>query len=251
MAFDSVSLLPAGLSLPLALLLVGLSFFTSLITATFSLGGGLLMVAVLALIFPPAVVVPVHGAVQLGSNAGRALVQWRHIQWHLILWISLGAIVGVIVGGQFAFLLPENLFTLIIGVFVLVTAWLPQPAIVGENRLVQFIGGAVISALSMVVGPTGPLLATFIKGLADRRQLVATHALLMTVQNLLKVVTFSALGFAFATYLPLVAAMVIAGFFGTALGSHILLKIPESMFRTGFKIVLTIVALDLIREVLF
>ena len=243
--------LPAGVDLTLALVLIGLSFVTSMITATFSLGGGLLMVAILALVFPPAVVVPVHGAVQLGSNAGRAVVQRDHLQWHLILWISLGAVPGVIVGGQFAFLLPEHLFTLIIGCFVLITAWLPQPKIVGENRLIQFIGGAVISALSMVVGPTGPLLATFIKGLADRRQLVATHATLMTVQNLLKVVTFTALGFAFAAYLPLVAAMIVAGFGGTAVGSHILLKVPERVFRTGFKLVLTIVALDLIRDALF
>ena len=66
--------LPAGLDLTMAGLLIVLSFFTSLITATFSLGGGTLMVAVLALVFPPAVVVPIHGAVQLGSNAGRALV---------------------------------------------------------------------------------------------------------------------------------------------------------------------------------
>lgn len=245
------SLLPAGLDPSLALVLIGLSFVTSMITATFSLGGGLLMVAVLALVFPPAVVVPVHGAVQLGSNAGRALVQRAHIQWQLIGWISLGAVVGVIVGGQFAFLLPEHLFTLIIGCFVLVTAWLPQPRIVGESRLVQVIGGAVISALSMVVGPTGPLIATFVKGLPDRRQLVATHAMLMTVQNLLKVVTFTALGFAFSAYLPLVVAMIVAGFGGTAIGSRILLKVPERVFRIGFKVLLTVVALDLIRGALF
>ncbi len=244
-------LLPAGLEPTIALLLVGLSFITSMITAMFSLGGGLLMVAILALAFPPAVVVPVHGAVQLGSNAGRAVVQRNHIQWQLIAWISLGAVPGVIVGGQFANLLPEYLFTLIIGCFVLITAWLPQPKIVGENRLVQLIGGAVISALSMIVGPTGPLLATFIKGLADRRQLVATHATLMTIQNLLKVVTFTALGFAFADYLPLVAAMIVAGLGGTVVGSRILLKVPERVFRTGFKLVLTLVSLDLIRRALF
>lgn len=245
------SLLPVGVDPSLALVLIGLSFVTSMITATFSLGGGILMVAVLALVFPPAIVVPVHGAVQLGSNAGRAFLQRGHIQWRLIVWISLGAVPGVILGGQFAYLLPEHLFTLIIGIFVLISTWLPQPRIVGENRLVQFAGGAVISALSMVVGPTGPLIATFIKGLADRRQLVATHAMLMSVQNLLKVVTFMALGFAFGSYLPLVAGMVIAGFGGTAVGGHILLKVPERMFRVGFRIVLTIVALDLIRGALF
>src|SRR3982750_2657890 len=129
-----------------------------MITATFSLGGGLLMVAVLALVFPPAVVVPVHGAVQLGSNAGRALVQRDHIQWHLIVWISLGALVGTIVGGQFAYLLPERAFEIAIGAFILIPTWLPQPKVVGTNRVVQVIGGAVISAVSMVVGATGPLI---------------------------------------------------------------------------------------------
>jgi uncharacterized membrane protein YfcA len=235
----------------MALALVGLSFFTSLITATFSLGGGSLMVAVLALVFPPAVVVPVHGCVQLGSNAGRALVQRAHIQWHLIIWISLGAVIGTIVGGQFAYLLPERWFELIIGAFVLATTWLPQPKIVGTSRALQFVGGAVISALSMVVGATGPLVATFIKGLADRRQLVATHATLMTIQNAFKVLAFTALGFAFADYLPLIVAMVGFGFAGTAIGSQLLVRVPEHIFRYGFKVVLSLVALDLIREALF
>jgi uncharacterized protein len=245
------SLLPAGLDPTLALILIGLSFLTSLITATFSLGGGTLMIAVLALVFPPAVVVPVHGCVQLGSNAGRALVQRQHVQWNLIGWISLGAVAGIVAGGQFVQYLPEHLFSIAIGVFVLITTWLPQPRIVGENRAVQVIGGAIISALSMVVGATGPLVATFIKGLADRRQLVATHAMLMTIQNLFKVATFTALGFAFGSYLPLIVAMVATGFVGTAIGSRLLVKVPEQVFRIGFKLVLTVVALDIVRSAVF
>jgi uncharacterized membrane protein YfcA len=246
-----ISLLPAGLDPPLAALLIGLSFLTSLITATFSLGGGTLMIAVLALVFPPAVVVPVHGCVQLGSNAGRALVQRPHVQWQLIGWISLGSVFGVVVGGQFVQVLPEHLFTIAIGLFILITTWLPQPAIVGENRVAQVVGGAIISALSMLVGATGPLIATFIRGLADRRQLVATHAMLMTIQNLFKVATFTALGFAFGSYLPLIAAMVATGFAGTAIGSRLLVKVPEHVFRVGFKVVLTVVALDILRGAVF
>lgn len=243
--------LPDGLDVWLALALIALSFVTSIITATFSLGGGILMVAVLALVFPPAIVVPIHGCVQLGSNAGRALLQRAHIQWHMIVWISLGAIIGTIVGGQFSYLLPEQFLTLAIGLFIIVSIWLPQPKIIGTSKFVQFAGGAIISALGMVVGPTGPLIATFVRGLPDRRQLVATYAMLMTLQNLFKVLAFTALGFAFGAYLPLIALMVIAGFAGTALGSRLLLHVPERIFRTGFKIVVTIVALDLIRGAIF
>jgi len=242
------SLLPADLDLLTALTLVGLSLVTSLVTATFSLGGGTLMIAALALVFPPAVVVPLHGCVQLGSNGGRALIQFRHIQWRLVLWIAAGAVIGIAVGAQFASALPERLLTALIGIFVLVTTWLPMPSVVGTSRALQFAGGAVISALSMVVGATGALVATFIRGLADRRELVATHAMLMTIQNVAKVAAFSFLGFAFASYVPLILAMVAAGFVGTALGSRLLVRVPEHIFRIGFKIVLTLVALALLRD---
>lgn len=248
MSFD---LLPQNLDPLMALALVALSFVTSLITATFSLGGGTLMVAVLALVFPPAIVVPLHGAIQLGSNGGRAVVQRAHIQWSFVKWIAAGAVLGTIVGGQFATLLPERLFTAVIAIFVLVTTWLPQPKVVGRSPVIQFVGGAIISGISMLVGATGPLVAVFLKGLPDRQQLVATHAMLMTFQNVFKVVVFMALGFAFAEYLPLILAMVVAGFGGTAIGSKLLVKVPESAFRWGFKIILTLVALDLLRGVVF
>ena len=245
------ALLPAGLDPLIALVLVGLSLVASLITATFSLGGGMLMLAVLALVFPPAIVVPVHGAIQLGSNAGRAAVQRAHIQWRFVLWISIGGVFGAIAGGQFASMLPETIFQVIIALFVLLTTWLPQPKIVGRSSIAQVFGGAAISAVGMVVGATGPLVAVFIKGLADRRELVATHAMLMTFQNTIKVVVFVALGFAFAAYLPLIAAMVLAGLAGTAIGSGLLVKVSESAFRWGFKVVLSLVALNLLIEALF
>ena len=73
----------------------------------------------------------------------------------------------------------------------------------------------------------------------------------MTLQNSFKVAMFVALGFAFAASLPLIVAMIASGFVGTAIGSRLLVKVPEAAFRWGFKIVLTLVALDLLRTALF
>ncbi len=242
--------LPPGLGAEATLALVALSFLTSLITATFSLGGGSLLIAVMALVFPPVVVVPVHGCIQLGSNAGRALVQRQHIQWKLILWVALGAALGSVVGGRFAWLLPQKWFAAAIGFFVLVTTWLPQPKAIATSRSLQFAGGAVVSALGMVVGAAGPLVAAFVRGIADRRQLVATHAMLMTFQHVLKVAVFVAMGFAFGQYLLLILLMVISGFAGTAAGSRLLTRVPEKVFRLGFRILLSLVAAGLIRQAL-
>lgn len=251
MPFDIAQFLPAGVDLWLALALLLASMITSLITATFSLGGGILMVALLASVFPPAVVVPVHGCVQLGSNGGRAFIQRQHIQWSYVVWIGLGAALGAVAGGAFASRLPENLFQIAIALFILFTIWVPLPKVMTPGLGAQFVAGFGISALSMVVGAVGPLVAVFLKALPDRRQLVATHATLLTIQNLFKVVTFVALGFAFADYVPLILAMVATGFVGTRIGSALLIRLPEQVFRHGFRIVVTIVALNLLREAVF
>ncbi len=232
------------------LALVALSFCTSLITATFSLGGGSLMIAAMTLVLPPLVVVPVHGCVQLGSNAGRAWVMRAHIQWEFILWVSMGAAIGSVIGGRFANLLPERWFAAAIGLFVLVTTWLPLGEFIAKSRPVQFIGGMVVSAVGMVVGAAGPLVAAFVRGIPDRRQLVATHAMLNTFQHVFKVAVFVAMGFAISQYLLLILLMVVAGFAGTSLGSRMLTRVPEQVFRLVFRILLSLVALELIRRAL-
>jgi len=228
--------------------LIALSFVTSLITATFSLGGGSLMIAAMALVLPPVVVVPVHGCVQLGSNVGRAWVQRAHIQWRFILWLTLGALIGSVVGGRLAFLLPEKWFAAAIGFFVLVTTWLPPPHGFATSRIVQFVGGLVVSAVGMVVGAAGPLLAAFVRGIPDRRELIATHATLNSLQHAIKVAVFAALGFAFRDYVPLILLMVAAGFVGTTVGSRLLTRVPERVFRLAFRVLLSLVAIGLIRQ---
>lgn len=242
--------LAPGLGDAPAMALVGLSFLTSLITATFSLGGGSLLIAAMTLVLPPVVVIPVHGFVQLGSNAGRALLMRAHIQWQFILWVSLGAVLGSVIGGGFANVLPERWFAAAIGLFVLVTTWLPRSPLIGNNRAVQFAGGMVVSAVGMVVGAAGPLVAAFVRGIPDRRQLVATHAMLNTFQHVFKVLVFMVLGFAIGQYLPLILAMVAAGFVGTSVGGRMLTRVPEHVFRLVFRLLLSVVAAELIRRAL-
>jgi uncharacterized protein len=102
-----------------------------------------------------------------------------------------------------------------------------------------------------VVGAAGPLVAAFVRGITDRRQLVATHAMLMTFQHVFKVAVFVAMGFEFGQYLLLILLMVASGFAGTAVGSRLLTRVPENVFRLGFRILLSLVAFGLIRRAVF
>jgi uncharacterized protein len=70
----------------------------------------------------------------------------------------------------------------------------------------------------------------------------------MSIQHALKVLAFGYLGFAFKDWLPLIAAMIGAGFLGTWYGTKLLEKLPEAMFQKILRGLLTILALDLLRR---
>lgn len=248
MPIDLATLLPASVDPLVALALIVLSFFTSAMTATFGLGGGTLMMAAMVLVLPPVVAVPVHGLVQLGSNAGRALLMRAFIQWRFAGFFILGSIPGALLGAQIAVWLPEAAFTAVIAAFILWSAWAPPPRTDARGPLVTVAAGLGTAILGMITGVSGPVVISFLRFLPDRRQVIATHASLMTAQNTLKAVAFTAFGFAFAPYVPLVVAMIAVGFIGTAIGGKLLARLPEERFRRVFKLLLTAIALGLLYQ---
>jgi uncharacterized protein len=64
--------MPEGMEPATAAILIFASFFTSATTASFGLGGGVTLLAMMSQFVPVADLVPVHGLVQLGSNTGSA-----------------------------------------------------------------------------------------------------------------------------------------------------------------------------------
>ncbi len=251
MAIDPSLLLPPGLDLWPALGLILLSFFTSATTAAFSLGGGMLLLSVMVMVLPASALVPVHGLVQLGSNAGRAMVQRRHVNWPIAIPMILGAVPGAIAGGRLVSLLPDSAFALTIGLFVLVTSWVRLPRRSAHDPVLLVGAGAAIGAVGMLVSATGPLTSLFLSRSPDRRIIVATQAAIMTAQHLSKVAVFAALGFVIGPWLPLVAAMIASGLVGTVTGSHLLERLPERTFRLGLKLLLSAIALGLVWRGIF
>ena len=102
--FDT--LLPPEIGHLTAAILFGVSFVASLITAAFGIGGGVVMIAVLASLLNPAALIPVHAVVQVGSNAGRAWIMRAHIDWPVWGIFLIGTVVGVAVGGVIVIDLP-------------------------------------------------------------------------------------------------------------------------------------------------
>lgn len=238
--------LPAQLDVFWWLVLTALSFLTSAMTAAFGIGGGVALISVLLLVLPPMVVLPVHGIVQAGSNAGRAWVMRESIHWPVVGWFALGSTLGIALASQVVVALPHRLLSGLLAAFILWSIWAPGLSKRSIADKGFAIVGAVASFLTMFLGATGPFVAAFWRvEKLGRQGVVATHGAAMTVQHGFKVIAFGLLGFAFSQWWVPIVSMVVAGYFGTRLGKRILARLPEALFATLFKWTLTLLAVRL------
>ena len=244
--------LPEGISVGAAVLLAVASFFTSALTATFGVGGGVAMLTLMGLFVPVAALIPVHGSVQLGSNTGRAWHQRANIRLDITGPFIMGSVVGAIAGVFLVVQLPDALLKLVLSVFIIIITWAKIPGIDRLGKAGLVVASTGLALLSMFVGATGPLMSVILAQILahDRKALVATHAAAMTVQHGLKIVVFGLAGFAFWDWLPLIAIMIALGFLGTVYGTRLLDRLPEESFRRWFKIGITVLALGLMWEAL-
>lgn len=244
-----LSFLPEGLTILSAGILITASFFTSALTASVGVGGGLLMlVALMSYLVPIAALIPVHGFVQLGSNTGRSYVQRQHIDWRIVRIFLFGSLFGALAGALLVVQLPAYILKGLLGLFIITIIWVKLPKIKNPGSVLISLGGLVTTFTSMFVGATGPIVALFLNSLfSEHRKMVATHGATMTVQHSLKVIAFGFAGFAFWEWLPLMFFIVLSGFIGTKAGTLLLNKMPEEILKLCFKIVMTFVALDLLR----
>lgn len=237
-------ILPPEMSSTLALVLLGFSFASSFITVAFGIGGGAMLLAVMASLVPAAALIPVHGAVQAGSNLGRAMMTLRHIYWQAMPAFIGGSFVGAAIGGAIALKIPPALVQIGVGLFIIWSVLATAPRMI---RNWPFTIGAASTFLTMFFGATGPFVATFTKSLSlGRHAHVATHASFMTIQHVVKTAMFGILGFAFAPWIAFTGAMIVAGLAGTILGGRVLNRLSDARFRRALDIVLLIIALRLV-----
>jgi uncharacterized membrane protein YfcA len=244
-----MALLPEGITAATAFFLATASFVTSALTASFGVGGGVALLALMGYLLPVAAIIPVHGVVQWGSNAGRMYVQRRFVRWDAVLPFAAGAVAGAILGAPFVTSFEDPLLKIALGAFIILVTWAKIPALARAGQPMMVAGGAGTTFLSMFFGASGPLTSVFFaKSFDDRRVLVSSHAAAMTFQHAFKVIAFAIAGFAFFEWLPVLALMIATGYLGTLAGSRLLDALPEKGFRLVFSVVLTLLALDIVRR---
>lgn len=223
------------------------SFCTAFFGMITGAGGGPILLALMAMVMPPAVLIPVHTVVQLGVGTSRTIFLRHYIMWPTVLPFLIGSVLGAAFAAPIFVNLPAAVLQMIVGGFILVVAWMPAFGRIGPEKSRFALLGFGATFLAMFVSSTGSLLAPFVASVApDRRNYASTVAGLMSMAHIVKLVAFGAMGFAIGAYLPLMAAMVGTATLGNWLGRKVLFRMPEGRFRVILKILLTVLALRLI-----
>ena len=240
-------LVPADVGLTASAFLIVFSAITSFITAAAGIGGGIMMVAVMAVLMPAQAVIPVHGVVQIGSNAGRTAIMLGQVQWHVLLPFCAGSVVGAAIGGLTVVELDPAILNIGLACFILYSVWAPPLTAPGRFKVVAT--GAFSSFLTMFFGATGTFVSAMVKSMRlGRLEHVATHSACMVAQHFIKVIAFGLLGFGYGPYVGLVVAMIASGFLGTVIGKQVLVKMNDVIFHRVLAVLLSLLAVRLLYE---
>ena len=86
------------------------ALITSAISAVIGMGGGIILLGIMAIIIPQGfLVIALHGIIQLVSNSTRTYVFKEHLKKNLIFDFFIGAFIGLLFSALIIYLLMEFL----------------------------------------------------------------------------------------------------------------------------------------------
>ena len=230
------------------LLILGFaSFFTSVVSGSIGMAGGIMLLSIMAAYFPPTELIPLHGIVQLSSNSSRAIYYFRFIDRRITLAFAVGSILGALVGANVVVSLPERELAITIALFILLVTWLPKLPAAPKIPYKFFWIGMVASFFSLFVGAVGLMVGPFfLRESITKQSVIASQAACQIILHLGKVLVFASLGFTIGKHAVLLGIMCGAALMGNLVGKVLMERISESAFRWLFRATCTVLALRML-----
>jgi uncharacterized membrane protein YfcA len=221
------------------------STLTSLLTAVAGLGGGMLLLALMAQLLAPAILIPLHGIAQFFSNVNRGFIHRSKLEWVYLKPFVFGSVIGAFAFVPLVVFVNPTMGAIAVGVFILIVTWFPKW--LNASRLHPILSGGLTSGLGVLFGATGPLaMSAHPKEHWSKEQIVGNHGAAMAFQHGVKVIAYLVAGVQLYAYLPHVVVLFVGAWFGTFIGNHLLKKFTDARFKTMLKWVLTLLACRLI-----
>ena len=243
-----------------SIILIISAFITSSISAVIGMGGGIILLGIMAILIPEGyMVIALHGIIQLASNTTRTYVFKNYIKKKLIKEFSIGSLIGLCISSLIILLLiniyqvssaneiKTDFLKPLVGIFIIWYLFIKKKTSNKKNKTFYFVGG--ISGLSTVfIGATGPLIAPFfLNQKFSKENIIANKAACQMISHLGKIPLF--IFFFNVNYIKeyqILLPLILAVFIGTNFGKKVLHFIPEKIFKKLFKLALLIIAIKLI-----
>lgn len=212
-----------------------LMVFTAFLSGVFGMAGGMVLVGVLLFLLPLPMAMVLHAVTQMASNAWRAILWRRHIQWRITGFYVVGCGIAVGVWSLTLYVPEKAVALLMLGLSPFVLRAVPARILPATLGPLQAIGGGVACmALMLLTGVTGPLIdQLFLRSPWNRQQIVATKASCQVFGHGFKLLYFGALIDQAGTVEPWMLGMAVAAsMIGTSLGKTILERLSDLQFRT-------------------
>tara|TARA_Y100001934_G_scaffold125695_1_gene152906 strand:+ start:346 stop:1110 length:765 start_codon:yes stop_codon:yes gene_type:complete len=236
------------------------AFITSSISAVLGMGGGIILLGIMAVIIPEGYkVIALHGMVQLFSNTTRTYVFRKYVKTQLVKQFLNGALIGISFSVgiiitliyyfdvQSANEIKVEVLKPFIGLFIVWNLFLKGPK---KAKIVKsFVPVGLVAGLSSIfVGAVGPLIAPFflVKSF-NKEHIIANKAAAQMITHLSKIPLFIYFfNMDYTAELKILIPLILAVYVGTSFGKKILYFIPELLFKKLFKITLFIISIRLI-----
>lgn len=214
---------------------------TSVISAIIGMGGGILLLSVMTFFMPMSVIIPIHGLVQLISNFSRLVILRKNIIYSYTAYFLLGLPFGVLLAVYFLKIYLNEYHALSVVLFLIIYSVF-KPKKMPHFKLKRFgwtLLGVATGVLAIIAGAVGPLIAPFfIRDDLKKEEIVATKASFQMFAHLMKIPAFFYLSFEYSKYLNEIILLGILAIIGTRIGTYILHKVDNELFKKMYKFVI-------------
>jgi len=220
------------------------AFLTSTLSAVIGMGGGVTLLAIMAMVMPDGyLVVAYHGIIQLVSNVTRTTVYRNEINLPLLARFSKGIIPGLFAAAGIVYGLIQyfdvssaselkiDFLKPLIGIYIIWFLYLRKKKSISDQAFTWM--GALSGLVTVFIGAAGPLIAPFfISKEIKKESVIATKAACQAIGHLGKMPIFIFLfGVDYFEDWSVILPLILAVFIGTKFGKSMLGRLPEATFK--------------------
>ncbi len=229
------------------LLLFG-SFLATLTGSLLGLGGGFIILGLLALLLPVTVMIPVLAGVLACIDLNRAFAFRSHLHTPIFYPFVLGCVVGVSAGAMLFISLPDRALGTGLALLILLSMAYPAGRVRWQLKYPFLWIGTLHSFFSTMFGYGGVFQAAMLQTTLGNLQITATLATSFLVLELMKIGSYAMGGFDYQPYLGIVVAAACGALPASLIGRRMAHKVTTTFYRTAQKVIVGLIAINILAK---